>query len=170
MLADGQNSDNAEDRSSAAVDCACQQIPVLVEIPAGLKRAVASVPGTGAALDASRIGSTHWLVRRLGDRWTLPILHALGAGPMRFARLKKTLDPISQRMLTLSLKKLERDGMIYRNEIIGVLPQVTYKLTVLGISLIKRLAILDGWLDANRRKILDANKSYSSRGGKSGRC
>lgn len=108
-------------------------------------------------------GSKHWLVRRLGDRWTFPIIDVLRHGSMRFAKLKKALGPISQRMLTLSLKKLERDGLVYRRSYPGSPPHVTYELTSSGMSLLEMLAPFDNWLEVNRRHILEANESFFGR-------
>lgn len=105
----------------------------------------------------------HWLVRQLGSRWTFAILEALRCEPLRFAKLKRSLGSISQRMLTLSLRKLERDGLVHREEIGGQPPQVSYELTPLGASLLTQLAVLDCWLEANRQKIAKANASYYGR-------
>jgi DNA-binding HxlR family transcriptional regulator len=163
MSINEQNVDDVVSSSLATSGCVYRKTPEIIENSVYPQGSATVMSEAGGTFDTLYIGSTHWLVRRLGDRWTLPILCALSVCPMRFAKLKRTLDPISQRMLTLSLKKLERDGLIGRNEIPGLLPQVTYELTALGKSLVERLATFDNWLDANRRKILDANNSYSSR-------
>ena len=93
-------------------------------------------------------------MRRLGGRWTFPTIGALRHGPMRFARLKRALDPVSQRMLTLTLRMLERDELVYREEIAGQPPQVTYGLTPLGMALVDRLAKFDAWLTTNRQLLV----------------
>lgn len=89
------------------------------------------------------------LLQRLGNRWTFPILGMLRCHPMRFAKLKRSLEPVSQRMLTLSLRRLERDNLVYRQEKPGQPPQVTYGLTPLGMALIGRLRDFEAWLKAH---------------------
>lgn len=91
---------------------------------------------------------TYWLLRRLGNRWTIPILSALRQGPVRFAKLKRALNSVSQRMLTLTLRRLEHDGLIYREEIPGQTPQVRYSLAPLGVALVERLDDFERWLAA----------------------
>lgn len=73
---------------------------------------------------------------------------------MRFAKLKRTLDPVSQRMLSLSLRKLERDDLVYREESAGQPPQVTYGLTPLGVALVDRLTEFEAWLAARRQTLV----------------
>jgi DNA-binding HxlR family transcriptional regulator len=89
------------------------------------------------------------LLQRLGNRWTFPILGMLRRQPMRFAKLKRSLEPVSQRMLTLSLRRLERDALVYREEKPGQPPQVTYGLTPLGMALVGRLKDFEAWLRAH---------------------
>jgi DNA-binding HxlR family transcriptional regulator len=89
------------------------------------------------------------LLQRLANRWTFPILGRLQHQPMRFAKLKRSLQPVSQRMLTLSLRHLERDGLVYRQEVPGQPPQVTYGLTPLGLALFRRLKDFEAWLQAH---------------------
>jgi DNA-binding HxlR family transcriptional regulator len=124
------------------------------------------------SVDISTIAKTSLalqrLIHRLGDRWSLPILDVLRVKPMRFAKLKKALDQISQRMLTLSLKKLEQDGLIHREELPGAPPQVTYELTALGALLATRLAEFDGWLNACRNNISNANNDTFGRNAEPG--
>ena len=138
-----------------------QQVPEIVEQNDGSHGALLSAAAGGE--QATFPGSKHWLVRRLGDRWTFPIIDILRHGPLRFAKLKKALGPISQRMLTLSLKKLERDGLVYRKSYPGLPLHVTYELTSSGMSLLDMLAPFDNWLEANLRHIQEANRSYFDR-------
>lgn len=90
-------------------------------------------------------------MRRLGGRWTFPTIGALRHGPMRFARLKRALDPVSQRMLTLTLRMLERDELVYREEVACQPPQVTYGLTPFGVALVDRLTEFEAWLAAHKQ-------------------
>lgn len=89
------------------------------------------------------------LMQRLGNRWTFPILGILRRQPMRFAKLKRSLEPVSQRMLTLSLRRLERDNLVYREEKPGQPPQVTYGLTPLGEALVGRIKDFEAWLSVH---------------------
>jgi DNA-binding HxlR family transcriptional regulator len=123
--------------------------------PAHREDGAALCPETAETVDGGPTGhegefsGTYWLLRRLGNRWTIPILSALRKGPVRFARLKRALDSVSQRMLTLSLRRLEHDGLIYREEISGQPPQVRYGLAPLGLALVERLDDFDRWLAAH---------------------
>jgi len=147
--------------STADVAAVHTQVPEILEQDGSAHDAFLSAAAAGELVNFP--GTKHWLVRRLGDRWTLPIIDILRQGPIRFAKLKKALGPISQRMLTLSLKKLERDGLVYRISYPGSPPHVTYELTSSGMSLLEMLAPFDNWLEANFRHILEANKSFFGR-------
>jgi DNA-binding HxlR family transcriptional regulator len=94
--------------------------------------------------------ATYGLMRRLGNRWTVPILLALRCEPLRFAKLKRTLDPVSQRMLTLSLRRMEQDDLVCRTELPGQPPPVTYGLTPLAAELVERLEEVEACLAAHR--------------------
>lgn len=111
-----------------------------------------AVPLYALADDATGVDSfdrAYRLLQRLGNRWTFPILGMLRHQPMRFAKLKRSLEPVSQRMLTLSLRRLERDNLVYREEKPGQPPQVTYGLTPLGVALVDRLKDFEAWLRAH---------------------
>lgn len=97
----------------------------------------------------SSICSVHWLARQFGDTWSLPVLCRLAAGPMRFSQLRNGLGPISQRMLTRTLKKLERIGIVSRNSSEGFPLQVTYSLTERGAALLDPLWRLHHWMHAH---------------------
>lgn len=94
-------------------------------------------------------GDLHELLGLLGDRWTLRVAIALAPAPMRFNRLRRTVDGISQQMLTRTLKALERDGMVTRTVFPSVPPQVEYALTPLGQSLVAEGLRLGAWAEAN---------------------
>lgn len=78
---------------------------------------------------------TRQIVFRLGEKWTLLALYALGTGPLRFRALQRAVEGISQRMLTQTVRNLERDGLVSRTVVASVPPQVSYALTPLGESL-----------------------------------
>ncbi|HET6157554.1 MAG TPA: helix-turn-helix domain-containing protein [Dongiaceae bacterium] len=72
------------------------------------------------------------VLSRVGDKWTVLVVKILGNGPMRFNELKRTIDGISQRMLTLTLRALERDGLVTRTVFPSVPPRVEYELPPSG--------------------------------------
>ncbi|RRN63521.1 helix-turn-helix domain-containing protein [Caulobacter sp. 602-1] len=99
------------------------------------------------------------LMGYMGDRWTLPVLMALGAGARRFNQLRRDVDGISQQMLARVVKGLERDGMVTRTVHPSVPPQVEYALTSLGASLTEQGVKLGDWavqhideVDAHRER------------------
>ncbi len=85
------------------------------------------------------------VLNRVGDKWSMQIVMALGFGPRRFSELKREIDGISQRMLTLSLRGLERDGLISRHVTPTIPPRVDYELTELGVSLRDPVRALGQW-------------------------
>ena len=97
-----------------------------------------------------------WFLEHFGDKWTLPVLGALHVGPLRFSQFRKSLAPISERMLILSLKKLETNGLIRREEANAPALQNTYRLTPLGQSLLEHVADLYNWMNANAPAIAAA--------------
>src|SRR5674476_1013822 len=88
------------------------------------------------------------MLARVGDKWTVLVVSTLGDGPKRFNELRKALGSISQRMLTLTLRALERDGLVTRTVFPTIPPRVDYELTKLGRSLLKPVSEL--WLWARR--------------------
>lgn len=86
------------------------------------------------------------VLSRLGDKWSMLILITLNAnGTMRFSDIHKTIDDISQRMLTVTLRTLETDGLVERKVYAEVPPRVEYRLTEIGYSLIPHIESLTGW-------------------------
>jgi len=85
------------------------------------------------------------VLNRVGDKWSMQIVMALAHGTRRFSELKREIDGISQRMLTLSLRGLERDGLISRHVTPTIPPRVDYQLTELGTSLREPVRALGAW-------------------------
>src|SRR4028118_384928 len=85
------------------------------------------------------------LLDRIGDTWTLLIVLNLGAGKQRFSELRRRVSGISQRMLTQTLRHLERDGMLTRTVFPTNPPSVEYELTELGFSMLDAVRVLIGW-------------------------
>jgi DNA-binding HxlR family transcriptional regulator len=90
------------------------------------------------------------VLARVGDKWTVLVVSALGHGPKRFNELRRGLGSISQRMLTLTLRALERDGLVKRTVFPTIPPRVDYELTALGRSLLEPVTELSDWARANR--------------------
>jgi DNA-binding HxlR family transcriptional regulator len=93
--------------------------------------------------------ATRQLLDRIGDKWSIYIIAMLANGTLRFNELKREIDGISQRMLTLTLRGLERDGLITRRVYPTIPPRVDYELTVLGKSLLEPVLGLVNWANEN---------------------
>jgi DNA-binding HxlR family transcriptional regulator len=93
------------------------------------------------------------VLARVGDKWSVLIVSRLGRQPMRFNEIKREIAGISQRMLTLTLRNLERDGLITRTVFATVPPRVDYELTTLGKSLLVPVNALADWALKNAPKI-----------------
>ncbi len=103
------------------------------------------------------------LLDRLGDKWSLLVIELLGRHGQRFSELRREIDGISQRMLTRTLRQLERDGLISRTVHPVVPPRVDYALTPLGITLLKIVEPLVTWTRAHRDDISAARAAYDTR-------
>src|SRR5216683_2161850 len=90
------------------------------------------------------------VLSRVGDKWTVLVVGTLGDGPKRFNELRRALGSISQRMLTLTLRGLERDGLVTRTVFPTIPPRVDYELTKLGRSLLEPVSALGLWARQNR--------------------
>jgi len=124
---------------------------------------------------SSRPGADHEVcgaiadvLARVGDKWSLLIVYTLGEGPQRFNELRRRVAPISQKMLSSTLKVLERDGMVSRSVTPSVPPQVEYALTDLGRELLGPVSGLAEWTSANSPRIFAARSAYDARLGSSG--
>lgn len=90
---------------------------------------------------------------RIGDKWTVLVISTLGPGPLRYSDLQASVPGISQRMLTVTLKELERDGLVTRTAFPEVPPRVVYELTTLGQSLREAVLALAGWAASNHAAV-----------------
>jgi DNA-binding HxlR family transcriptional regulator len=105
------------------------------------------------------------MLARIGDKWSLLVVSTLGDGRLRFNELRRSIGDISQKMLSSTLKVLERDGMITRTVVPTVPPQVQYELTQLGRELLVPVLALARWTEQNTPRILAARVAYDSRMG-----
>jgi DNA-binding HxlR family transcriptional regulator len=102
------------------------------------------------------------VLARVGDKWTVLVVWTLGDGPKRFNELRKGLGSISQRMLTLTLRALERDGLVTRTVFATIPPRVDYELTKLGRSLLGPVSELGLWARKNRSTIQNSRQRYDN--------
>lgn len=100
------------------------------------------------------------LLDTVGDKWTLLVLTHLGAGKQRFNHLRRTVPHISQRMLTKTLRQLERDGLVRRRVFPTVPPAVEYELTPLGASLLDLARRIFEWALGNESEIAAARQQF----------
>ena len=100
---------------------------------------------------------------RVGDKWSVLIISRLGDGTCRFNELKRMIGGISQRKLTLTLRGLERDGLVTRTVFPTVPPRVEYELTALGHSLREPVDALAQWALEHQPEIAAANRLYDQR-------
>jgi DNA-binding HxlR family transcriptional regulator len=102
------------------------------------------------------------VLARVGDKWTILVVGELGNGPKRFNEIRRALGSISQRMLTLTLRGLERDGLVTRTVFPTVPPRVDYELTKLGLSLLAPVSGLGLWARKNRPAIQAARERFDT--------
>ena len=102
------------------------------------------------------------ILSRIGDKWSVLIVMALCPGPRRFNDLKRAITGISQRMLTLTLRSMERDGLITREVFPTTPPRVEYALTDLGRSLRGPVEALGQWAIANEARIAEAQARFDA--------
>ena len=103
------------------------------------------------------------LLDRIGDRWTVLIVGALDVGPRRFTVIAADVEGISQKMLTQTLRSLERDGFVSRTAYPVVPPHVEYELTELGRSLQNPLRALERWAIENMDDVVERQDAYDGR-------
>ncbi|WP_428030824.1 winged helix-turn-helix transcriptional regulator [Ancylobacter sp.] len=103
------------------------------------------------------------VLARIGDKWSVLIVMLLSGGPRRFNEMKRMIDGISQRMLTLTLRGLERDGLVSRTVFPTIPPRVDYELTPLGHSLREPVMALGKWAELNLAHIAAAQSAFDSR-------
>jgi DNA-binding HxlR family transcriptional regulator len=102
------------------------------------------------------------LLSRIGDKWTVLVVGTLAEGPRRFNELRREIPSVSQRMLTLTLRNLERDGLVSRKVTPSIPPRVDYELTELGHSLQKPIRGLSDWAIDNVERIHAAQSEFDT--------
>jgi DNA-binding HxlR family transcriptional regulator len=131
--------------------------------------AISNGPGSPASIHFS--GPPGCRAREILDlvasKWALAVVDTLGAGPKRFNELRRSIEGISQRMLTVTLRGLERDGIVTRTVYAVMPPNVTYELTTMGRTLLEATRPLVEWSLANISAIDTARAEFESRAGQS---
>ncbi|WP_072058754.1 winged helix-turn-helix transcriptional regulator [Enterobacter bugandensis] len=105
---------------------------------------------------------THELLSRIGDKWSILIIAHLSEGPLRFNILRRTIGQVSQRMMTLTLRSLERDGLVSRTVFPSIPPRVEYELTPLGRTLMGPVMTLIDWSLIHQGEVEKARSEYES--------
>lgn len=103
------------------------------------------------------------VIDRVVGKWSVPILIAAGHGPIRFTELERSIEGVSRRMLTLTLRNLERDGLLTRTVHPTVPPKVEYELTSVARELHCTLLTLTEWADRNRVQIAESRAEYDEK-------
>jgi DNA-binding HxlR family transcriptional regulator len=110
------------------------------------------------------------VLARVGDKWSVLVVRSLGDGPRRFNEVRRMVGGISQRMLTLTLRGLERDGLVTRTAFATIPPRVDYALTALGRSLFVPVTALARWAQQNRRAMEEARSRFDSAAGETSKA
>ncbi|HEY4188151.1 MAG TPA: helix-turn-helix domain-containing protein [Polyangia bacterium] len=113
--------------------------------------------------DHARCVAVREVLKLVGDKWSVLLVGVLGNGPLRFSEIKRTIEGISQRMLTLTLRGLERDGLLTRTVTPTIPPRVDYELTVLGLTLLDPVRALAKWAERHRTAIQTARDRFDEK-------
>lgn len=116
----------------------------------------------GDAHDGGMCGAISEILARIGDKWTVLVVELLANGPMRFSEMRRAIGTISQRMLTLTLRGLERDGLVTRTVYPTVPPKVEYELTARGRTLRGPLCGVAEWVRKNQSAINEAQQRFDA--------
>ena len=106
---------------------------------------------------------TRLILDRIADKWTVLIIGQLSSGTFRFNELKRSIPGITQKMLTQTLKGLERDGIVIREIYATIPPKVEYTLTKMGKSLINVVEAIREWAESHIKNILQSQTKYDSK-------
>jgi DNA-binding HxlR family transcriptional regulator len=106
---------------------------------------------------------TRLVLDRIGDKWTVLVVLLLSDGPMRFTDLRGKMGRVAPKVLTQTLRRMERDGLATREIFAEVPPRVEYALTDLGLSLIEPIAVISDWAEVHVHQIAAAQTAYDAR-------
>jgi DNA-binding HxlR family transcriptional regulator len=136
--------------------------PLVTKREPGKKQRALERPGYRQRADLNSECPVRDVLDRVGDKWSSLIVRELHDGPRRFGALRRAIEDISQRMLTETLRHLQRDGFITRTVIPATPPQVEYALTPLGVSLQQALGVLAEWSARNHEAIRAARRRFDA--------
>lgn len=122
----------------------------------------ALIGGFGAAAQSAAECPVRDVLDRLGDAWSFLVVLRLADGPQRFNELKRRVGGVSQRMLTVTLRSLERDGLVTRTVYPTTPPRVDYRLTMLGRSLVEPMTALTRWAAVHHDSVRAARREYDA--------
>ena len=100
------------------------------------------------------------ILNRIGDKWSVMVVERLKGGTMRFSELRRAIDGVSQRMLTLTLRNLERDGLVTRTVYAEIPPRVEYTLTEMGCTLTGPIGALWDWAAEHQHDVARARANF----------
>ena len=130
--------------------------------PSGVPCDSSATDDTGAASGPMTCRARE-VLQRVGDKWSVLVIDLLGQGTMRFSELRRAIDGITARMLTVTLRGLERDGIVTRTIHPVIPPRVEYALTPMGRTLLDTIGQLVGWADSHLPEIEAARAAYDAR-------
>jgi len=107
---------------------------------------------------------TRVVLDRIGDKWTVLVIGALAAGPLRFTELRARVGGVAPKVLTQTVRAMERDGLLTRTVFAQVPPRVDYALTDLGVSLGGPIAVLTDWAEEHVGRIVAARDEFEAQG------
>lgn len=139
--------------------CGCRRTPTPRPIP------MTQYPSPVAKLqagDTTQCVALGQIIDRVADKWAVMAIGNLSTGPVRFNELMRRVPGVSHRMLTLTLRGLQRDGIVKRTAFATVPPRVDYELTELGTSLIEPLGALARWAESRQGQVLAARTRYDA--------
>lgn len=116
-----------------------------------------------AAVPMEKLCHARQILNRVGDKWSFSVIYSLAGVTKRFTELKRDIDGISQRMLTATLRSLERDGLVHRTVHPVVPPRVDYELTPLGLTLVRTICELMSWAVEHADEMDEARAAYDAR-------
>jgi len=105
----------------------------------------------------------HEVLAQISSKWTILVVRVLSSGPRRFSEIKRQIEGVSQKMLTATLRDLEKDGFLTRTVTPSIPPRVDYELTAMGHELHEPLRVIGNWAHANRGRVEAARKAFAER-------